>query len=322
MTNEISVIGAGVIDVLVGAIDDKIFRRHSTPVDYVKLAFGGDALNEAVVLSRLGKRVQWISNLGDDDAGKKIIAYAAENGVDVSGVTIQPDLETGVTVVMIDGSGERRFLTNPHSTLRKLSAAEILPHVDGMAPIVCLASMFISHLLTIEATEKIFRRIKSSGRTVAFDMKFPHHGETLNDLAGVLSCADYFFPNEDELAALTGSDDLQKNISSLLSCGLGCAVVKRGGEGCIVATKSAQIEIPACPVERVIDTTGAGDCFAAGFLFALSEGWSAAECARFGCAAASCSVEHVGAVTGVKNLSQVMARYDGVNKISATLPPT
>ena len=140
-------------------------------------------------------------------------------------------------------------------------------------------------------------------------MKYSKNGETLKDLANVLSCADYFFPNESELATLTGDDDIYKNISLLLECGLGCAVVKRGGKGCIIATKSAQIEIPAYAVEKVIDTTGAGDCFAAGFLYALSEGWTLENCGKFACAAASCSVEEVGAVAGVTSLEKVMARY-------------
>ncbi|MBR0102210.1 MAG: hypothetical protein IJQ01_01765, partial [Selenomonadaceae bacterium] len=88
--------------------------------------------------------------------------------------------------------------------------------------------------------------------------------------------------------------------------------VKRGGRGCIIATDAAQIEVPACRVDKVLDTTGAGDCFAAGFLYALSEGWSLADCGRFACAVASCSVEEVGAVTGVKSLEQVMRRYEVV----------
>ena len=250
-------------------------------MNYIKMAFGGDALNEAIALSRLGKKVQLISNVGDDDAGQKILDYAAKSGLDISGVTIQSGLETSITIVLVDGRGERFFLTNPHSSMRKFSEADILPHVDGLAPIVSFASMFISRALDAAAMERLFSRIKAGGRTLAVDMKTPKLGETLSDVAGALSYADYFFPNEEELATLTGEADVYKNISTLLECGLKCAVVKRGGRGCIIATKSAQVEIPAYPVEKVVDTTGAGDCFAAGFLWALSEGWSLAECGRF-----------------------------------------
>lgn len=309
MGNQISIIGAGVIDVLVGAVDEKIFTVDSSEMDYVKLAFGGDALNEAIALSRLGKKVQWISKVGDDDAGQRILNHVAASGIDVSGVKIQAGMETGVTIVLVDGRGERRFLTNPHSSLRKLSEEDIAPHVNEMAELVSFASMFISHLLDVPIMERLFRRIKASGRTLAADMKYPAKGETLNDLSGVLSCLDYFFPNEAELATLTGNSDVQNNIAALLNCGLKCAVVKRGDKGCIIATESAQIEIPAYPVKAVVDTTGAGDCFAAGFLWALSEGWQLEDCGHFACAVASCSVEAVGAVTGVTSLAEVMRRY-------------
>lgn len=306
---QISIIGTGVIDVLVGAIDEKIFNAAGRDMDYVTMTFGGDALNQAVALSRLGKEVQWISKVGDDEAGQRILNHAAHNGIDVSGVKVQAGLETGVTIVLVDERGERRFLTNPHSSLRKLAEEDITPHVDGMGAIVSFASMFISPLLDVPTMERLFRRIKSSGRTLAVDMKYPREGETLDDLSGVLSCMDYFFPNEAELATLTGEADVQKNIAALLRHGVKCAVVKRGGQGCIIATASAQIEVPAYHVEEVVDTTGAGDCFAAGFLRALSEGWRLEDCGRFACAVASCSVEAVGAVTGVKSLEEVLRRY-------------
>ncbi|MBQ7453501.1 MAG: carbohydrate kinase family protein [Selenomonadaceae bacterium] len=309
MSNEISVIGAGVIDVLAGPTDELISTRGSSPMDYVTLAYGGDALNEAVALSRLGKRVQWIGKLGDDDAGEKILSYAKSNGLDVGHMTIRRGEQSGVTVVLVDKFGERRFLTNTNSTLRTQEESDILPHVDALAPIVSFASMFISYRLNVSAMTRLFKRIKSSGRTLVVDTKQTKHGETLDDVAELLPCMDYFLPNESELAMLTSGDDVHENIAALLNRGLPCVVVKVGGKGCIIARKDELIEIPACPVEKVIDTTGAGDCFAAGFLFALLEGWSLAECGRFACATASCSVEEVGAVTGVTNLQKVMRRY-------------
>ena len=309
MDKEITVIGAGVVDILVGAVDEKIFASSSTPIDFIKMSFGGDALNEAIVLSRLGKNVQWISKVGDDDAGRRILNYATENGLSVAGVKIESGLETGISIALIDERGERRFLTNKQSSLRKLAAEDILPHVGDMAQIVSFASMFVSPPLNIAAMEEIFSRIKSAGKILAVDATRAKNGETLSDLKNLLAQMDYFFPNEAELATLTGERDVYKNISALLSYGLKCAVVKRGGDGCIIATENERYEIPACRVEKVIDTTGAGDCFAAGFLWALSEGWRLEDCGKFACAAASFSVEEVGAVAGVTSLQKVMARY-------------
>ena len=194
MSKEISVIGAGVVDVLVGAVDEKIFLSHSTPVDFITLSFGGDALNEAIVLTRLGKRVQWISKVGDDDAGRRILNYAEENGLGVDSVTVEAGLASGVNIVMINAQGERLFLTNPRGSLRKLEEADILPHIENLAPIVSFASMFVSPPLTIEVMTRLFRKIKASGRTIALDTTRAKDGETLDDLAELLSYVDYFFP--------------------------------------------------------------------------------------------------------------------------------
>ncbi|MBQ3434161.1 MAG: carbohydrate kinase family protein, partial [Selenomonadaceae bacterium] len=206
----ISIIGPGVIDVLAGAVDDKILSRVSSPMDFVEISFGGDALNEAVVLSRLGKQVQWISKVGDDEAGRRVLNYAEENNLSVECVKVAAGMATGISIALVDKSGERRFLTNSKCTMRNFEAADILPHVDHMAQIVSFASMFISYALDMAAMEKIFKRIKASGRTLAIDMKTPKNGETLEDLSGLLSCVDYFFPNESELATLTGSDNINK----------------------------------------------------------------------------------------------------------------
>ena len=310
MDKKISVIGTGVVDVLVGAVDEKIFLRSSTPMDFIKISFGGDALNEAIVLSRFGKKVQWISKIGDDDAGRRILNYAAENNLSTERVKIQAGLETGVNIVLVDKAGERHFLTNPRSSLRKLAEEDIVPQINDMAEIVSFASMFVSSLLDVATMERVFKQIKSAGKILAVDATRAKNGETLTDLKNLFPNMDYFFPNEAELATLTGEDDVDKNISALLNCGLKCAVVKRGGKGCIIATENERYEIPACRAEKVIDTPGAGDCFAAGFLWALSEGWSLEDCGKFACAAASCSVEEVGAVAGVASLEKVMSRYE------------
>ena len=311
MRFDVSVIGAGVVDVMVGAADEKIMLRPSTPMDFVNISFGGDALNEAIVLSRFGRRVQWISKVGDDDAGRRILDCAAENSLSVADVKIQSGLDSAVNIVLVDSAGERHFLTNPRSSLRRLSPDDI-PPVEMMAPVVSFASMFVSPLMDIPSMTRLFRAISESGRTLVVDTTRAKNRETLDDIAELLPSIDFFLPNESELATLTGSDDTFANIAALMRRGLKCAIVKRGGKGCVIAHGSDITTIDAFPVEKVIDTTGAGDCFAAGFIsVALIDGLPLSECGRFACATASIAVEHVGATTGVQSLTQVRGRCGG-----------
>ena len=307
---EITVIGAGVIDVLAGPAGPRVFTSGSEPMEFTKLSFGGDALNEAVALSRLGSRADLISLVGGDEAGERVLRFLKTNGVKTDHVRVCPGLDTGVNIVLVDEKGERHFLTNPFSSLRKLSENEILPFAGEMGEIVSFASMFVSPLLDIPAMERVFSKIKEKPeRILVVDFTTAKKHETLEELSCLFPYIDYLLPNEAELASLTGEKDTKKNLERALRLGAKCIVLKRGGKGCTICKEEEYMDIPAYPVEKVIDTTGAGDCFAAGFLHGLSAGMSLKECAALGCAAASCSVEAAGATDGVRSLAEVSQRF-------------
>lgn len=309
MKYDITVIGAAILDILTGPVTPEIFSRNSTPMNSIRLSFGGDALNEAVVLSRMGKTVDLISQIGQDDAGDYLLHFLKREHISDAHIQRSAGLDTGINVVLVDELGERRFLSNPNGSLRTLSEPDILPHLDTAAQIVSFASMFVSSKLDIPAMTRIFHAIKQSGRTLAVDMTKPKHGETLDDLLPLLPYIDFFFPNHEEIALLTGEHDPKRNAKLLVGAGVSCAAVKWGSHGCIVATQDELLEIPAHPVRQVVDTTGAGDCFAAGFLWGLSEGFSLADCGKMACATASCTVEQLGATTAIFSAKEPLHRF-------------
>ncbi len=307
---DITVIGAAIIDVLAGPVDEQELRTGSQNVQEMKLSFGGDALNEAVALARMGKKVELVSKLGDDEAGERVLAYIKRNGVSADCIKREPGLITGMNIVLTDAAGERYFLTHPYGSLRTLREDDITPYIDSAADIVSFASMFVSPPLDIPAMKRVFQRIKSKpDRVLAADMTKAKHGETLTDLSAVLPFVDYILPNEDEAARLTGERDPRVNAERFISQGAKCVIIKLGRRGCLIHAQNDLYEIPACPVTHTVDTTGAGDCFAAGFLWALSEGFPLEECGKFACATASCTVEETGATTGLHSLDIPFKRY-------------
>lgn len=310
---DITLIGAAIIDVIAGPVNESVFQTGSQAMEMSKMSFGGDALNESVVLSRMGKNVQLISKVGNDDAGARVLDYVKANGICADSIKVEENLATGMNIVLLDARGERYFLTNPHSSLRKLSEEDIMPYLETAADIVCFASIFVSPMLDISAMERVFRKIKEKpGRILVADMTKAKNGETLEDIRGILKYVDYILPNQDEIALLTGETDPSANAKLLVEAGVSCAVVKIGSKGCIIRTKEEVLEVSAYPVERAVDTTGAGDCFAAGFLWALSNGYSLADCGRFACATASCTVENVGATDGIRSVEEPMKRFDSL----------
>lgn len=312
-TKDITVIGAAIIDIMAGPVNKEVFQKGSQSVNMTKLSFGGDALNESVVLSRLGKRVQLISKVGNDEAGARVLDYVRQNGLNTDSITIKEGLTTGMNIVLVDEGGERFFLTNPNGSLRKLEECDVEPYIEGAASIVSFASIFVSPMLDIKAMERVFKKIKlKPGRILVADMTKAKCGERLEDIKSLLPYIDYILPNEDEIALLTGENDPYVNAGLLVDAGVSCAVVKCGKKGCIIRTKDEIYEIKSYVVERPVDTTGAGDCFAAGFLWALSEQMSLEDCGRFACAVASCAVECVGATEGVRSIDEPLKRFSAL----------
>ena len=307
--SDITIIGAAIIDVLAGPADANIIKNGSTPMENIRMSFGGDALNEAVVLSRLGLAAELISKVGNDEAGKQVLSFLKENRVHTR-IKEEDGLETGINIVLIDPVGERRFLTNPASSLRKLAEEDVVEQLEDAADIVCLASMFVSPLLDIPAMERLFQKIKSKeDRILVADMTTAKKGETLEDIKCLLSYIDYIIPNETEAERLTGEKDAHRNAELFLEHGASCVIIKRGAKGCLIKTAEQELEVLAYPGITAVDTTGAGDSFVAGFLWGLKNKLPLKECARFGCAVASCTVEKVGATSAIESLELPMKRY-------------
>ena len=185
-------------------------------MDNITLSFGGDALNEAVVLSQLGVEVELISKVGNDEAGKRILDFLKEKKVKTK-IKIEEKLETGINIVLIDETGERNFLTNPNSSLRKLSEQDIMEHLEKAGDIVCMASLFVSSLLDIKTMERIFQKIKSKPeRILVADITSPKNGERLADISCLLKYIDYIIPNETEAGRLTNETEAHLNAELFL----------------------------------------------------------------------------------------------------------
>ena len=141
--------------------------------------------------------------------------------------------------------------------------------------------------------------------TITADMIMPRLGETLDDIAGALQYVDYFFPNYDEACLMTGEKDEAKVADKLFSYGIKNVVMKIGTRGCYIRNKDGVMIVPACKGITAVDTIGAGDNFASGFIAALLQGKDIKECAEYANCTAAIAVQHPGATSGVQNRQMV-----------------
>lgn len=306
--NCFSIIGAAHLDALVEGIDEHALHQGSSPAEQIRLGFGGDALNEAVTLTRLGGKVDLISKIGTDHGGDMVLEFCRANGLDTGNITRVEGLSTSMNIVLIDQAGERRFITDPKSSLRSLTLEDVLPHVESLAPIVCFASLFVFPRFRAEELETLFSAVKGRGCLLAADMTKRKNGEKLADISRVWPYIDILFANAEEAGLLTESTGIEAMAQEMRTAGVGCVIIKTGKHGCYVVSDAFMGVVEGCVSRACVDTTGAGDNFAAAFLFARAAGRTPDDCARFANAVASICVEHLGATGYPISLEEALAR--------------
>lgn len=289
---EIVIIGASILDVLAYPADEEVFRTGSSPAEDIRLSVGGDALNEATVLARLGMKVLLETVIGSGKAGKFILDHCRDCGILLPADCVREDFSTGINVVLVSHDGSRHFLTNPHGSLRRLTLQDIHMPFPQSAKIVCFASIFVFPEIGPKELEVIFRTAGEQGKIVCADMTKRKKNETVEELAEALSYVDYLIPNDEEAMLLTGKNTVEEAAESLRRAGVKTVVVKCGSKGCYVCGREKSFWMPAEKNVKCIDTTGSGDSFVAGFLHALAQGRNVRECAEYGnkCGANAVSV--------------------------------
>lgn len=308
MKKKIMLIGAAVLDVLARPVEPKVFETGSLGTEEIRMSVGGDALNEATVLGKLGAEPYLCTLLGEDEAGRLISQHCGKYGIDLKYTFTDKDLITGINVVLVQKDGARNFLTNPGGTLRRLELRHIPEELPEDVGIVSMASIFVSPELGIPQMSTLFSRIKEQGKILCADMTKRKNGETLDQMEKVLSYVDYLFPNQEEAELLTGEKEPEGQAQAFLNCGVKHVLIKCGARGCYILNSQFGEWIPGAKGVNCIDTTGAGDCFAGGLLYALSREWDFRECARFANACGSLAVECTGASEGIRDLAQVEER--------------
>ena len=257
------------------------------------MSTGADALNEATVLARLGKTVLLDTVIGNDHAGQYLLEHCNREGILLSPDCLRDGMTTGVNVVLVQPDGRRSFLTNERGSLRQLCPNDIHLPFPASAKIVCFASIFVFPQIRAKELRHIFACAKHQGKIVCADMTKCKNHETAEDMAEAFSYVDYLLPNEEEALLLTGKSTVTEAAKALLRTGVKNVIIKCGAKGCLVANHCETYLLPASAGVTCIDTTGAGDSFAAGFLFALSEGRTLRECAQY---ANECGAKAVGVI--------------------------
>lgn len=312
---EVVIVGTALTDLQVYPVKKSITDVASYPAEQMVWTVGGDTLNEATILTRLGHKVRMVSCIGDDAAGALILEHCEKNRIDTSWLKRDKTKATGINVGLIWEDGERTFINNKSGSVWTCAPEDIDLEAVTEGKILSFASIFNNPLLDEPFLLSLFQRAKDRGMTICADMVAGKRGETLADIRRALGYVDYFFPNYEEASVLVGKREIDEIADALLDLGVKNVILKIGTRGCLVKNGWERFIVPIYPKASCIDTTGAGDNFASGFICGLLEGLKLEECAQLANCAASLAIEAVGATTGIQSRTQVEARYQDYLKI-------
>lgn len=298
---DVLTIGLQVIDLMIPGMDGHILDREMTLLDHAELTLGGDALNQAIVLSQLGARTALMGAAGVDRLGDVLLQQLSRYPLSVFDRRI--DVPTAICVVLIDEAHERHFFFQPGQNLA-LRYEDLDEAVIRDSAFVSVGGAMALPELDGEGLLKLFTLAHASGARTALDMRVSEREYDHALLEACFRKTDYFLPSEREAVWLTGeTGSPEKMAQALHKMGAANCVIKLGAQGCYVSADGIETHIPSFPC-RCVDTTGAGDTFVGSFLYAKSQGWDTLASAKFACAAGSVAVEHVGANTAIRSKDQ------------------
>ena len=301
--------GSCVADILVRPVPlgSAIGTGMMLKTDPLRLTTGGIACNSNIAMARLGMKTAVLAYVGDDEWGELIQRRMESEGVDCQRLLRHPNVDTSTSIVLIDPDGERTFAHYPGASCL-LGKAAMLGNLDLFARSRMMLLGYYSQLPDLEEDlPEVLAAIRATGCRTAMDAG--GCGGSMQPLDRILPHLDVYVPSRIEAMHQTGQSDPRAIIDAFRRCGApGIVGVKLDSEGALLSpVPGAYMEVPCCPPPGpIIDTTGAGDAFFAGFLTGLLQEMSMEAAGCLGAAMATCCITALGASEGI-HLNRVIS---------------
>ena len=262
---------------------------------------GGSAANTVAGVAALGGAAGFIGKVAGDDMGKVFVHDLRSTGVELHAAVADPgageaeERGTGRSLVLVTGDAERTMATHL-GVSATLGPADVPEELVARAGVLYLEGYLWDRPTAKEAMRRAVRVAQEHGRSVALSLSdsfcVDRHRRDLVEL--VVRDVDVVFANEEELCRLFGTSSFRQAVSASEETGVLVAATC-GAAGSVVVAGRGPVEVPAADAGRIVDKTGAGDLYAAGFLYGLTHGLDPVECAQLGSICAAEVIGHLGA---------------------------
>ena len=307
---DLMVVGELNADILLTGDVTPEFGQVEKLIDDVSICAGSSSGIFAAAAAKLGLRVLLASRVGDDLLGHYMVDALAQAGVDIAHVRVDPEIKTGVTVLL--SRGQDRAMLTYLGSIAVVGPEDVREEWYGQTRHLHVASPFLLTRLRPLMPE-MMRKAHEAGATVSLDTNWDPAG--LWALPGFFDHLDVFLPNMAEMMVISGRQTFTEALEAI-SARVAVLAVKVGAEGAIGVRRDA----PGCPPEvvkvqalsvDVVDTTGAGDTFDAGFLAGWLRGETLEECLALGAVCGALSTTRLGGFAGQPTWDEARALARG-----------
>jgi sugar/nucleoside kinase (ribokinase family) len=277
------------------------FGQAEKLVDDARLTIGASSAIMACGAARLGLRTAFIGIVGEDEFGRFMLRALADHGVDISACIIDPELTTGMSVILSQPH-DRGILTHL-GAIAALRVDQIDRRMMRRARHLHVGSFFLLDGLR-PGLSGLYAEAHAMGLTTSLDTNWDPSGTWDGGLASLLPHCDVLMPNEAEARLIAARSDLSRALD-VLSEQVPTLAIKLGADGGLARQGDQIVRAPSLPVP-IVDTTGAGDSFDAGFLYGYLNRWSLERSLRLACACGSLSIRAAGGTDGQATLGEAL----------------
>lgn len=277
---DVTVIGTIVFDIFIPNVNKIPSNGQAVNIDKFPYFTGGCGSNTSIILARCGSKVSLIGSVGNDLFGDYVISYLRQNNVDTSLISRSKKFQTSTSILLINKKGERSYFHSKGSN-KEIKVKDSELEVISKSKIFHIGGANLLPSIDGKPMAKLLRFAKSKNVTTSVDLAWDTENLWLEKLKYSLNYIDILMGNKDEILSLSKQKNISDAFEFLHTNGVKIVVCKVGAKGSIVSKNSMKIEIPSFKIKS-IDSTGAGDAFAGGFLFGLLSGKNLYECGRIG----------------------------------------
>lgn len=314
MTAKAACVGLTILDVLGRPVDRIPPGGGLDFIQEIRLTVAGTAAGTVIDLAKLGVPAMLVGAVGDDEMGRFVLATLARHGVDASAMQTIPGVPTSATILNVRSNGERPALHQRGASDHFTMTDAIARQISGCA-VVHVGGNGLLRDFDGAPTARLLQAAKANGAITTYDLLAPS-ADVLSDLETYLPYIDYFMPAMEEAADICGKEDPDVIADFFLDRGAGACVFKWGARGSFYATRNQRHRVAALQVD-VVDTTGCGDAYCAGFVSGLIDGLGPLEACGRGTAAAALVATGLGSDAGIIDLAQLEAFRRQAKRLSA-----